>query len=701
MRSGHTWGLVLAALLLLTAPVAAEDLDWESADGSFPDHGGCTHLAPPGGISPHRTAADDYAAMRQRTKDTYSVLAMIPRPRRAALSDSVADTERKTPPAVECSGIDSCIEQVADTARVPLASLTTDVEFLRRVTLDLTGRIPDPDDILVFQFSMDPTKRTQAVQELLDKPEWADRWAKFFGDLYRNTRVTAAGDRFHHTRDSFHMFLLESLQQNKPYDQMAREILAAEGPSDGRTYPELYTDYEHYASTHGDWKGNPAKASAVGYIVGGRTFGGPIQDTYDTLAHLTARDFLGISTMDCILCHDGAHRLEGLSAWGTDAKRYDGWRLAAFFSSIPRLRSWHVPPDTLPPRGGKPENKRVKPEYVTVYDLPPGQTDESRRGDLAGKYLAHTAGGNRPDRRNADRFVAPGYPFNQSATPVDETLRFRVQLGQHLTQDPQFARAIVNYIWREFFSRGIVEPADQFDLNRLDPANPPEGDMGIQPSHPRLLEWLADGFRESGFDLKWLMAEIVNSNAYQRSSRFEGVFSPLYEQYFVRHQVKRLTAEQIHDALVVAAGRLPTYNLSRYIRGKSFAMQFPDVVNTPPGKRNRIPAVRQLLQAFMPGDRQEIRRSGRPSPLQALALMNNPFVLGLLEPNREPGTITDVLELQNPILVPRLYLTVLGRQPSPAEQTLALSHLAEGDRAERAADLMWVLFNKTDFYFNY
>ena len=702
MRFGHTPGLVLAALLAAT-PTMAEELDWEAADGSFPDHGGCTYLEPPGGISPHRTAADDYAAMRQRTKDTYRVLAMIPQPRRAALPDAAGNTDGEVPPAIGCAGIDACIEQAAEAAGVALASLTTDVEFIRRVTLDLTGRIPHPDDVFAFQFSTDPDKRANLVQELLEGEEWvgpwADRWAMFFGDLYRNTARTAQVNRYPDTRDSFHLFLLESMQQNKPYDQMAREMLAAEGTSDGRTYPDQYTDYAHYQSTYLDYRGNPAKASAVAYTVGGRTIGGPIQDTYDTLAFLTARDFLGISTMDCILCHDGAGHLEGLSHWGTEAKRSEGWALASYFSDIRRYQSWRVPGRSLPmnPNNGR----RVNANYYLIYDLPEGQTQVTRGGDTAGEYLAQTEGGNRPDRLNDERYVMPSYPLNQSATPVDGTLRLRDQLGLHLTQDPQFARAIVNYIWREFFSRGIVEPADQFDLHRLDPANPPQGEMGIQPSHPQLLDWLADGFRDNGFDLKWLMAEIVNSKAYQRSSRYAGVFNPLYEQYFVRHQVKRLTAEQIHDALVVAAGRLPRYNPSRYLRGLSFAMQFPDVVNMPPGNNRTVTPVRQLLQAFTPGDREETPRSGEGSPLQALSLMNNPFVQGLLEPDGRPGTITSLLELQDPAFVARLYLTVLGRYPSPAEQTLALNHLAEGDRTERAADLMWVLFNKTDFYFNY
>ena len=248
----------------------------------------------------------------------------------------------------------------------------------------------------------------------------------FFGDLYRNTIRTAQVNRYGWTRDAFHLFLLESMQQNKPYDQMAREMLAAEGTSDGRTYPERYTDYAHYESTYLDYDGNPAKASAVGYIVGGRTIGGPIQDTYDTLAFITARDFLGISTMDCVLCHDGAGHLEGLSNWGTAAKRYDGWELASFFSDIRRYQSWRVPGNTLP---NNPNNgRRVNANYYLIYDLPEGRTQVTRGGDTAGEYLAQTEGGNRPDRLNDERYVMPSYPLNQSATPVDGTLRLRDQL---------------------------------------------------------------------------------------------------------------------------------------------------------------------------------------------------------------------------------------------------------------------------------
>ena len=690
--------LLLAALLTAGIGVAEEDLDWQAPDGSFPDHGGCTYFGPEAGLAPVGTAASDFAAMKLRTRNTQSVLAMIPQrrnggiiPRSAAVAETVAD-------GGACTGIDDCIQKTAAAAGLPLTYLTTDAEFLRRVRLDLTGRIPTKAEVLEFLADTSPTKREQLVDRLLQTPEWADRWTMFFGDLYRNTRLTAQVNRYQWTRDALHLYLLESMRENKPYDQMARELLAAEGISDGRDYPERYTSFQHWQQTYRNLNDNPVRPSPVGYVIGGRTIGGPIQDTYDTLAFFTARDFLGISVMDCVLCHDGAGHLEPLTVWGAAAKRAEAWGLAAFFSDVPRFQSWRYPGNQRPIN---PENgRRVQTNYYMLNDLAQGRQQRARNGDTAGEYLGQTAGGNRPDRYSAERFVTPAYPFESTAV-VDSSMRLREQVGLHLTSDPQFSRAAVNYIWRQFFSRGIVEPPDQFDLARLDPAAPPPTGWDIQPSHPRLLEWLASGFADNGFDLKWLMKEITTSETYQLSSRYDGVFNPLDEKYFIRHQVKRLTAEQVVDALMVASNQFTMFRASQSMRNVGFAMQLPDVSDVPQGNGGFSRNIRSLLQAFTPGDREETKRSGEGSPLQALNLMNNRFVLSRLNPNNQASTLGQSLDLADDALAANLYLSVLSRQPTEEETAFAVQYLQGGERADRATDLMWALFNKTDFYFNY
>ena len=699
IRGVGACGLALVLSVAAGSARAVQDeADWQAPDGLFPEHGGCTYFGPREGAGPLFTAADDFRAMRERTADTHRMLAMLPQPRRGGLFVRAAETGRQPAASTPCSGIDDCVQKTANAAGVPLTYLATDAEFLRRVRLDLTGRIPTKDEVLSFLRDTSETKRQDLVDRLLATSEWADRWAMFFGDLYRNTRVTGQINRYPEGRDSFHLYLRDSLRQNKPYDQMVREMIVAEGTSDGRTYPDRYTSYEHWQSTYEDYSGNPVKASPVGWPLSGRTVGGPVQDTYDSLAFFAARDFLGIGTMDCVLCHDGEGRLDALSLWGANAKRLEGWNLAAFFSDVPRYQDWRYPGRTLPqdPVTGK----KAKARYYFIHDLDQGVEREARHGDTAGIYLAQTSGGNRPDRWHRERVVEPRYPFGGYAT-VDPTLRLREQLALHLTADPQFARAAVNYVWRQFFSRGIVEPPDQFDLLRLDPASPPPEGWDVQPSHPHLLEVLARGFVENGFNLRWLMREITTSQSYQLSSRYDGVFNPLYEKYFVRHQAKRLTAEQMHDALLVASGRPVRYRVSRALSGVQYAMQFPDVRELPPGNGPMSRNTRMFLQAFTPGDREASPRSGDGSPLQALNLMNNPFVLARTDPEAATGTLAESLAMSDDALVVNLYLSVLSRLPSEQEVATALRYIRDGDRNERAGHLIWSLFNKTDFYFNY
>ena len=585
------------------------------------------------------------------------------------------------------------------TEGVAPAPRTIDSEFLRRVTLDLTGRIPTADEVLSFLSDTSGGKRTQAIDRLLTTPQWADRWAMFFGDLFRNTTVTAQVNRYPNGRDAFHLYLRDSLRENKPYDQMAREMLASAGTSDGRTYPEEFSSYEQYLSIINDYEGNPVTPTPASYIVGALTRGGPIHDTYDTMSVNLARDFLGIAHMDCILCHDGSGRLDSLSVWGGQAKRSEVWQLSAFFARTGLRRPRRIPP---PPEG----EERVRPRWWTVFDITDAQAARIREG---GEYSLDTTTGNRPERlpaeHGAETVVDPAYPFG-GGTPLGGETR-REAIGRLLTADIQFSRAIVNYVWREFFSRGIVEPPDQFDLGRLDPDNPPPDPWRIQPSHPRLLQELAEKFRDSGFDLKWLMREIATSRLYQLSSRYEGDWNPGWEPLFARHQARRLGAEQIHDALLLSSGVPQPYGISRAIGRVNFAMQFPDVQNTPRGPRQRdaeetpAAAASSLLDAFLRGDREETSRSSEPTIIQALHMMNSSLVLHRTDAHTGQGYLPSLLEQPDENLVASLYVLVLSRFPSPVERAAGLAALSGGNRTEAAEDLMWSLYNKIDFIFNY
>lgn len=697
-------GLLLAAGFQLDRTRAQEAVVEVEESGDF-GHADCNF------VGSHREdflesgLGAQWLAAERRSALTAAVATQLSPLRRAPGRSRSGSVPARGGP-IEGDSIDDFVFGLLERKGVAPAPPTTDAEFLRRVSIDLTGRIPTADETMAFLQDGSEDKRDQLVERLLASPAWSDRWAMFLGDLFRNTQATAQVNRFPGGRDALHLFFLESLRSGKGYDQMVRELLAAEGVNDGRPWPAASRGQSPFASFD-DYRSflanEPAQANAASYIVGGRTTGGPAQDTYDALAVNTARDLLGITHMDCVLCHDGVGHLESLNLWGAEAKRAEGWGLAAFFQRVQLAR-----PSYRVQRDGNAAG--VRPPYYVVQELPPGVVLRNRRGFLvAGEYSLDTEGGNRPDRAAADnagvRQVSPKYPFGGGEPVGGEP--YRVALGRLVTADRQFSRAAVNYVWREFFGRGIVDPVDQFDLARLDPSAPPAEPWTIQPSHPELLELLAAGFEESGFDWKWLMCSITSSQAYQLSARYDGAWSAAYEPYLARHQVRRMSAEALLDAVTIATGaplNLPVPNLTQRTLGTlQFAMQLPDVQNMPTSLRNRPEGAfaQGFLDAFFRGDREESARSSEVSILQALQMMNNPLVVSRIEASAERGLYSQWLSRSDDELAQLLYLQILNRPAETEEIAAAVTFLREGERRARVADLAWTLMNKVDFVFNY
>ena len=464
----------------------------------------------------------------------------------------------------------------------------------------------------------------------------------FFGDLYRNTLNTSQLPRYQPGRDAYHYYILDSLRMNKRYDEMAGELITASG--------------------------NTFANGAANFTLTGRTTGGPVQDTYDTAGVNVAQMFLGIGHMDCIMCHDGEGHLDSLSVWGKQAKRPAALGLAAFFART----DWNRVAGTA--------NDRA---WLMV--------------DVANRnYQLNTTTGNRPARRtiNGRTFLTAEYPFGGGVPRPGEN--WREALARLVTADFQFARATVNYIWKELMVIGLVEPVDQFDPARLDPNNPPPEPWTLQPSHPQLLDALARQFIANEFNLKALMRDIANSRAYQLSARYEGTWNPAWERSYARRIARRLDAEEAHDAVVLSSGLMPIYVLTGFREPRiSFAMQLPDVVNLPPDGNAQA-----LLNSFIRGNRDDVDRRSDLTSLQALQLMNNAFVFN--RTRNVTGTLLNrIINQPNDALVDLLYLHVLSRWPNDAERAVALRELSSGTRANKAEDLLWSLYNKVDFIFQY
>jgi len=429
---------------------------------------------------------------------------------------------------------------------------TNDYEFIRRVTLDLTGRIPTAARVASFVASRDRNKRNALVEELLAKPEWVDKWTMFYGDLFKNTAATVQVTIRPEGRNAFYKYIHDSIAANKPYNQMATEIIAARGDN-------------NFDQSNGQ----------MNYLALGVVTGGPAQDIFDSQTANVADAFLGLAHVNCLLCHNGRGHLDSLSLWGSQTTRVQAWGLSAFMAHT-RTRSLSFPVDPSKPGTAA----------YTYWSLDTYTTD----------YALNTTTGNRPARQpiGTVKTITPAYLFGGAKPASGED--YRVALARNVTGDFQFARAAVNYVWAQFFGAGIVDPPDQFDPARLDPNNPPPAPWTLQPTNPKLLNDLAQYFVQSKYDIKALQRLIVNSETYQLASDYPGTYNAAWDKYFARKFVRRLWGEELHDSVVTAINTLPTYTVPGFTAdsaqygvtspgfGKiSYAMQAPDVVNVPDG----------------------------------------------------------------------------------------------------------------------
>jgi Protein of unknown function (DUF1549)/Protein of unknown function (DUF1553) len=375
------------------------------------------------------------------------------------------------------------------------AAASTDAEFLRRVTLDLTGAIPTAADVQAFLADTAPDKRARKIDALLASEAFNDRWTMWFGDLVQNVQVSQSSRELYPGRNAYYRWIRESIAARKPYDAMVRELLAGEGIS--------------------------FDVGVANYVVRQLQRNGPPQDTYDNLAEHSAERFLGVPAL-CISCHDGVGHLETVNWYLRNKKREDFWKMAAFFAQT-RARTERLDTGDTPFR-------------ITVFTNPEGA------------YRLNTTDGNKTPRQpksGQPDVVAPAFFLTGEQPKPGEPLR--VAYGRMLTADRQFARAAVNLLWKEMFGRGLVDPVNAFDLAKLD----------TQPSHPALLEDLATEFIAKNYSLRELLRTMALSQAYQLSSAYEGPHPD--EAYFARRQPRRLPAEMLFDAVGSATGSRPQF----------------------------------------------------------------------------------------------------------------------------------------------
>jgi hypothetical protein len=345
----------------------------------------------------------------------------------------------------------------------------------------------------------------------------------------------------------------------------------------------------------------------------------------------TSQLFLGLR-MQCAKCHH--HPFE---KWSQE----DYYGLAAFFVRLNTKRSTE-----FGLFGGE----------TVVYLKPAGEISHPRKGGVV-------------------------KPHPLDGPVMDDPFDRRRKLADWLTapDNPFFARNIVNRFWGYLMGRGLVEPLD--DLRATNP-----------PVNAELLDALAQDFVAHRYDFQHLLRTILNSRAYQLSpAGTPGNAADTNNVQFTRYTVKRLTAEQLADALDFATGTQEKYQgLPKGTR----AIQLPD------------PAVKSfLLDVFGRPARQitcECERTSQPNIAQALHLLNGTFLNQKI--NAPAGRLETLFKAKTPVpaVVEEVYLVTLSRLPTPAEAQKALSWVAAAPSPQEGVqDLLWTLLNSREFLFNH
>jgi hypothetical protein len=332
----------------------------------------------------------------------------------AAAAPPVALTSKKRTAEELAAFIDREIDTRLAEAKVPASPPADDGEFLRRVYLDMHGRIPSREVATAFLTSTESNKRQRLVDSLLGDPRYGEYWAGLWRDRVAVDVITCDKRKMITPAQTkaFHVWLAEALNKNRPWNELVREMITAEGES-----------------------------PPVAFIRQSMEDGQP---TAKRLAASMSRRFLGVQ-LQCAECHD-----HPFTTW-TQA---DFWGMAAFFSRT-----------AFVDKGKK-----------GIFDTEKG-FGSTRYGNKAlvrkdgGVVLIPEDAGPRAGQEVAAKFLEGGPVTLSEKFSATETPRHTLAAWVTAPENVIFARATVNRLWAQVFGRGLVEPVDSLDAANL-PSHP-------------------------------------------------------------------------------------------------------------------------------------------------------------------------------------------------------------------------------------
>ena len=433
--------------------------------------------------------------------------------------------------------IDQLVDLKLRKLNIQASGLCTDSEFIRRVSLDITGILPSASRVEEFLNDADPTKRSKLIDDLLGSEGYSAWWATRFSDWTGNTeeQLNNALPVRNVAARMWYEWLRKRIDQNVPYDEIVQGIVTAES----RNQDESYLDYckEMSRACQPGQASHFANREGLPLFWARRNF-----QTPEDRAIGFSYTFLGVR-IECAQCHK-----HPFDQWSKD----DFKQFATLFSPI-KVNQNLVAADAKKERSNLINNltgdKKLRGSNLRqVLYLAAKQDKTIPFGELLVNVRELTDKRQKSieaAKRQGRKLKAPTIPSGKilgrnGLIMLDHDPRRELMEWLRDPENPYFAKAIVNRVWSNYFGIGIVNPTDDMNL-----ANP--------PSNGPLMEYLANEFIKSGFNLKWLHRTITTSHTYQRSVQTNDS-NDMDLTNFSHHVPRRLPAEVIFDAVRLATG---------------------------------------------------------------------------------------------------------------------------------------------------
>ncbi|MEX2303556.1 MAG: DUF1553 domain-containing protein [Bryobacterales bacterium] len=586
----------------------------------------------------------------------------------------------------------------------PAAGAARDT-LIRRVYFDLWGLPPSPAEVAEFVNDSSPDAYEKLIDRLLASPHYGERWAQHWLDVVRYAETEGFEyDRHLAGMWRFRDYVIDSFNEDKPYDQFVREQVAGDqiGPENHET---LIAAGLHRLGAVRRNAGNQEVASSRNEVLTERT---------DVLGAA----FLGL-TVGCARCHD--HMFDPI-------RQKDYYRLQAFLAATEEnnivlaneqeqeawkglvkekedeIKELRKQLDELEGEEKGRLHQKIRNLEVSLPD--PLPTIATIKDDFENRTPIHVL--ERGDFNKKKDPVGPrvlGVLLPDGAPELDPYLPdLRIKLAEWLTEPnhPLIARVMVNRIWLNHFGTGIVNTPNDFGFN------------GDRPSHPELLDYLANEFVEGGWSIKRIQRMILLSNAYRQSSESPagqaGITKDPENRLLWHFSRRRLEAEEIRDAMLAVSGEfnpktggqsimVPVEEQLVDLLYKPAQWKVPQDQNEHHRRSVYLIAKRNLRLPFMEVFDQPAlltscaRRQSSTHAPQALELLNGPLANGLAGAFAE--RLQDEAGTDPEQLVQRAYLIAAGRLPTDAERKPAVEFV----KTQPLREFALAIFNLNDFLY--